>query len=219
MTKDNNLMTSTNNPKIPKLFHCFSAYLSARKFFVEYGLYNEEYLKNLNDDLCKDKNGIIHSIKNRQINFDKNTKKYFDKIIKNGKTQEFKNKTFNDKYPEPSRIKKVDKKNIIIQKIYKKDTVNKRTDLYGQINDIKCLKEYPPKKPELYNHEYKLSNKLKLFKENEKFGILNKDIIPNIFYNHFMIGVNNKKFKKNCIYTITQRNKKKLITIVYYLPK
>ena len=220
ITKNNNLMNLSNNPKIPKLFLCFSEYLSARKFCAEYGLYNEEDMKNENDNLYKDKHDIIHNIKNRQINFDKNTKKYYDKIIKNDKTQEFKdNKAFYDKYPEKSQIKKVDKKNIIIQKIYKKDTLNKKTDLYGQINDIKCLKEYPPKKPELYNHIYNLKNKLKLFKENEEFGMLNEDIVPNIFYNHFMACVNNKKFNKNNVYSITQRNKKKLITIVYYLPK
>ena len=220
ITKNNNLMNLSNNPKIPKLFLCFSEYLSVRKFCAEYGLYNEEDMKNENDNLYKDKHDIIHNIKNRQINFDKNTKKYYDKIIKNDKTQEFKdNKAFYDKYPEKSQIKKVDKKNIIIQKIYKKDTLNKKTDLYGQINDIKCLKEYPPKKPELYNHIYNLKNKLKLFKENEEFGMLNEDIVPNIFYNHFMACVNNKKFNKNNVYSITQRNKKKLITIVYYLPK
>jgi hypothetical protein len=213
-------MNSTNNPKIPKLFHYFSVYLSARKYFEKYRLYNEEDMKNSNDDLYKDKHDIIHNIKIMQIIFDKNTKKYFDKIIKNDKTQEFKNsKAFNDKYLEPSQIKKTNKKNIINQKIYKKDTFNKRTDLYGQINDIKCLKEYPPKKPDLYNHVYNLENKLKLFKENEEFGILNKDIVPITFYNHLMIYVNNKKFNKYCIYTITQRNKKKLITIKYYLPK
>ena len=213
-------MKTTNNPKIPKLFHCFSAYLIGRKYFTEYGLDNEEDIKNSNDDLYKDKNGIIHNIKNTQMNFDKNAKKYFDKIIKNDKTQEFKNsKAFNDKCHEPSQIKKVDKKNIKIQKIYKKDTFNKTTDLYGQIKDIKCLKEYPPKKPDLFNHIYNLKNKLKLFKENEGFGILNNDTVPNNFYNHLMVCVNNKKFNKNCIYTITQRNKKKLITIVYYLPK
>jgi len=213
-------MNSTNKAQIPNLFHCSSAYFRARKFFAEYGLYNEENLKNSNDDLYKDKFSIIHNIKNRQINFDKNTKKYFDKIIKNGKNQEFKNnKTFNSKYPENSLIRKVDKKNIIFQKIYKKDKANKRTDLYEQIKDIKCLKEYPPKMSDLYDHKYNLRSKLKLFKENEVFGILNKDIIPNIFYNHLMVSINNKKFKKNSIYTITQRNKKKLITIVYYLPK
>lgn len=213
-------MNSSNKPQIPSLFHYSSAYLIARKLFDEYGLYNEENLKNSNDDLYKDKFGIIHNIKNRQINFDKNTKKYFDEIIKNGKNQEFRNnKTFNSKNPENSLIRKVDKNNIIFQKIYKKDTANKRTDLYEQIKDIKCLKEYPPKMSELYDHKYNLKNKLKLFKENEAFGILNKDIVSIMFYNHLMVSVNNKKFKKNSIYTITQRNKKKLITIVYYLPK
>ena len=194
-------MNSTNNPKIPTLFHYFSVYLSARKYFAEYRLYNEEDMKNENDNLYKDKHDIIHNIKNRQINFDKNTKKYYDKIIKNDKTQEFKNsKALNDKCHEPSQIKKVDKKNIIIQKIYKKDTLNKKTDLYGQINDIKCLKEYPPKKPELYNHIYNLKNKLKLFKENEEFEMLNEDIVKNIFYNNFMVCVNNKIFNYNNVY-------------------
>ena len=109
ITKNNNLMKTTNNQKIPKLFHCFSAYLIGRKYFAEYGLYNEEEMKNSNDGLYKDKNGIIHNIKNTQMNFDKNAKKYFDKIIKNDKTQEFKNsKAFNDKGHEPSQIKKVD---------------------------------------------------------------------------------------------------------------
>lgn len=213
-------MNSTIKTKIPKLFHCFSAYLSARKYFVEYGLYNEEDLKNQNDGLYMDKHSIIHNIKNSQINFGKNTKELYEKIITYEKFQKNKNsKASKVKYPEPSQIKKVDKKNIKLQKIYKNDTVKKRVDLYGQINDIKCLKEYPPKKPDLYNHKYNLKNKLKLFKENEEFGSLNKEIVPIIFYNHFMVNVNNKKFKQKSVYTITQRNKKKLLTIVYYLPK
>lgn len=71
-------------------------------------------------------------------------------------------------------------------------------ELYNQNFNLNCMKEYPPKKPEIFIHQINLNNSIILFKDNETLGIINKRKLPIVFYN------------------ITKRNKKKLLHIVYY---
>ena len=85
------------------------------------------------------------------------------------------------------------------------------------------MREKPPKLPELFSHNYNFKeNELILDKSNETFGKLNKETIPITFYNHLMINNTSKKFVNNrnkyFKTSITQRNKKKLLTIIYYSP-
>ena len=99
-----------------------------------------------------------------------------------------------------------------------------KNEIMPQNKDISCMKEFAPKIPELMNHEFNLRNKNILDnKSNETFGELNKGTIPIIFYNHVMITENSTKIgnKKNKYLksSITQKNKKKLLTIIYYSPK
>lgn len=92
-------------------------------------------------------------------------------------------------------------------------------ELYNQNFNLNCMKEYPPKKPEIFIHQINLNNSIILFKDNETLGIINKRKLPIVFYNHLMINLNYKSFYKNCKYkkvSITKRNKKKLLHIVYY---
>lgn len=84
------------------------------------------------------------------------------------------------------------------------------------------MKESPTIIPEIFNHVYNICNKNFLFQDNKNFGILYKGIIPSIFYNHLMININNKLSTGKCKYiknSITQRNKNKLLTYIYYSPK
>ena len=85
------------------------------------------------------------------------------------------------------------------------------------------MKENAPNLPNIYNHEYNLENKNTSNYYNQTYEQLNKDIIPICFYNHLMIRENAKnimnkknKYFKTCI---NKRNKKKLLTIIYYSPK
>jgi hypothetical protein len=85
------------------------------------------------------------------------------------------------------------------------------------------MKENAPNLPNIYNHEYNLENKNTSNYYNQTYEQLNKDIIPICFYNHLMIRENAKNImnKKNKYFktSITERNKKKLLTIIYYSPK
>ena len=85
------------------------------------------------------------------------------------------------------------------------------------------MKNCPPKIPDLFKNIYNLDKKNIINNSNTKaFGKLNKETIPIVFYNHLMMNENYKKFSKNKNYfksSITQRNKKKLLTILYYSPK
>lgn len=95
---------------------------------------------------------------------------------------------------------------------------NKKIELYGQDLDLKDMKASPPKEPELFLHVYNFKNRNILFKNNETSSILNKGNIPNVYYNHLMISKEYFLFNK-CNYnkiSLTQRNKNKLLTIIYY---
>lgn len=83
------------------------------------------------------------------------------------------------------------------------------------------MKESPPKASEYFFHIYNIKGLNIFFKNNETFGILNKNIIPNVYYNHLMINDTNKTFNNKHKYnriSVTNRHKKKLLTIIYYSP-
>jgi len=98
----------------------------------------------------------------------------------------------------------------------------KKSEIYSQNFDVNLMKERPPKINGLFLHDYSFGEKL-IDKSNETFGKLNKETIPIAFYNHLiMIGEKNKKtINNNHKYfrtSITQRNKRKLLTFIYYSP-
>ena len=104
--------------------------------------------------------------------------------------------------------------------IMRNNKKNIKRELYGQELNLKNMKTIPPKQSELFLHIYNLRNRNILFKNNETVGILNKGNIPIVFFNHLMIEekyviFNNNKCKYNRI-SLTQRNKNKLLTIIYY---
>ena len=138
--------------------------------------------------------------------------------------KEIKSKT-SKKIPEikdntSTYIRIIDKGKILKKKNGKIEIKNKNIEQFGQ--DYKCLdfmKQNPPKEPQIYEHVYNLRNRNALFKENETLSALNKDNIPIVFYDHMFF--NEKKKYKKCKYSktsITLRNKKKLITLIYYSP-
>lgn len=112
----------------------------------------------------------------------------------------------------------INKNDIIKQKNIKNYNIN--NEGFSQNKDMNCMKEETPKFPELYNHEYDLENhNIKYNKNNKTYGILNQGTIPIIFNNHLMINQNKKMNKNKYIKSsITHRNKKKMITLIYYSP-
>ena len=116
------------------------------------------------------------------------------------------------------------KKNILKQKqsLKLKASGNKKNaEIYSQNIDVSIMKEKPPKLPDLFFHDYTFNDKL-IVKSNETFGKLNQDTIPVAFNNHLMINEKDKKFvnKKHKYFrtSATQRNAKKLLTVIYYSP-
>ena len=97
-----------------------------------------------------------------------------------------------------------------------------KVEIFSQnIDAINIMKEKPPKLPELFFHDYNFSDKL-IEKSNETFGKLNREIIPVAFYNHLVFNEENKKLVNNknkyCRTSLTQRNKNKMLTVIYYSP-
>ena len=97
----------------------------------------------------------------------------------------------------------------------------KKTDAYHQNTDksMGLMNAVPPTLPSIFNHNYNLERNIT--NNSISFGKLNKELIPVPFYNHFMVAggrrlIDEKKYIQS---TITQRNKKKLLTIVYFTPK
>ena len=89
------------------------------------------------------------------------------------------------------------------------------------IDNVNIMKEKPPKLPELFCHDYTFNDKL-IEKSNETSGKLNQGSIPVAFYNHLFISKQNKKIVNNkhkyFRTSLTQRNKKKMLTVIYYSP-
>ena len=99
----------------------------------------------------------------------------------------------------------------------------KNSEIFSQnIKLINHMKEKPPKLPELFFHDFTFNDKI-IEKSNETFGKLNKETIPISFYNHLVTSGDNKKLVNNkqkyFRSSLTQRNQKKLITVIYYSPK
>jgi len=97
----------------------------------------------------------------------------------------------------------------------------KKSEIYSQNFDISLMKKMPPKVNDLYLHNYSFSDK-QMDKSNA-FVKLNKEIIPIAFYNHLMVCEKNRKTFNNNKHkyfraSMTQRNKKKLLTVIYYSP-
>ena len=116
--------------------------------------------------------------------------------------------------------KNIYKKNISNQKESSTTLSNKnKIKLYTQKIDVRNMKESPPNMPVLFLHNYSLEEENIISKSNETFGKLNKDIVPITFYGHLMINqkilYNRNKYIKT---SFVQRNKKKLLTIIYYSP-
>jgi hypothetical protein len=97
-----------------------------------------------------------------------------------------------------------------------------KVEIFSQnIDAINIMKEKPPKIPELFYHDYNFGIKL-IEKSDETFGQLNREIIPVAFYNHLFINEESKKLVNNknkyCRTSLTQRNKNKMLTVIYYSP-
>lgn len=112
------------------------------------------------------------------------------------------------------------KDNINTRHKTKKKLANIKNDIYTQNKDISYMNINAPNLPNLFEHAFNLQNDNNTANKcNKTFGQLNKEIIPISFYNHLMFSENEKKKKNKYIKTsITERNKKKLITILYYTP-
>ena len=96
---------------------------------------------------------------------------------------------------------------------------------YSQNYNLLCMKKNPPKLPEVYYHEHNFCNNRIGVGFNTSYGQLDRGTIPNIFFGHMMVDCNKSKFgfegkkiKKYIKSSATQRNNKKLLTIIYYSP-
>lgn len=166
-------------------------------------------------------------------------KKIFKKNVKNNNNLKLNEYKKIKKYSEKNNNLEIKKtatninnasKNVNVNTFIKKNHISKHNskintnEIYTQDKEIvKTMKEYPPNKPGLYAHDYNLAKENDIDKKSESFGTMNRDTVPIIFYNHLMIGrkgdIKNVNNKKRYLKTsITQRNKKKLLTIIYCSP-
>ena len=202
--------TYLNSLKSIKLFQgCFSPSKSLCSIYK----YNKLLIKQDLNDKCSNKSSSYY-FKDKKNNLDKSLKSN----IKKGEIQKCSKKCENSNTKD-SNINNNNKNNKkrVIDKLNIKNSKN--IEIYGQRYDLKMMRESPPKSPELFFHLYTMNNKRKLFKENDSFGIIKNDKIPNIFYNHFLFTENkyflNYRYKK---ISMTHRNKNKLLTIIYCSP-
>ena len=166
-------------------------------------------------------------------------KKIFKKNVKNNNNLKLNEYKKIKKYSEKNNNLEIKKtatninnasKNVNVNTVIKKNHISKHNskintnEMYTQDKEIvKNMKEYPPNIPSLYAHDYNLVKENDIDKKSESFGKMNRDSVPIIFYNHLMIGrkgdIKNVNNKKRYLKTsITQRNKKKLLTIIYCSP-
>ena len=100
-----------------------------------------------------------------------------------------------------------------------KKVENNKDDLYTQNKSPTFMKQFPPKVPEILNHNLNLEN----ISKTNTYGKLNKETLPHVFYNHLMLSNDyNKDLSVKKSYfkaSVTKRNKNKILTIVYYTPK
>lgn len=218
-SKNINILYSINASNISKSLHYFSSKnLRTLKNFDEFSPVNKAKQDNLKNPLFKKLQVNPLHIDYKKINL--------RNVADIGNEEEIckkdtKNETSKNlpvlKDNTAMYIRKIDKR-----KILNKKNINKNLICEQYEQDFQCLKymrKIPPKMPEIYEHVYKFKNNNTLFKDNESLGILNKGNIPNVFFDHLFANRKNKlnKCKYNKTST-THRNKKKLITIIYYSP-
>ena len=137
-----------------------------------------------------------------------------------------------EKNEEKKEIKKEERKEVIenVQKIKNVNNINnvntinnltiiskKKSEEYSQNYSRKDFKDRPPSISSLFLHEYNYENKNIFSHSNETNGDINeKEMIPNIFYNHLLI--NKTKGRINVTTSMNQRNLEKLLTVIYYIP-
>lgn len=92
-----------------------------------------------------------------------------------------------------------------------------KNEQYTQNCNISCMKKAPPKLPEMLSFRHDINSSSKGIFSNETYMKLSKGKIPNINFGHLLVDCRTKK-KKYFNFTITQRNKNKLLTITYYKP-
>ena len=207
---------NTNKSNKFRIFH----YYSTKNILKKNKCYSFELKLDKNKNLLKNNNTDIetnptHKLsENKKFNFvDNNSyqKKNICKININ-----------NASIPvnTASIHKNVNKRDFITSKI--KKTEISKNDIYTQNKNINCMKKVPPKIPELFSGEYNLDNKNIVNNSNgETYVKLNKGKMPICFYNHLTINANNKKIinkKKLFKSSITYRNNKKILTLIYYSP-
>lgn len=178
--------------------------------------------------LNKEKPSLLHNLK-EDIKNDIPNKKIKQEERNNLKDRKYEENSQIIKSPEynknnnilENKVQKDKNNNIIFRKNNEKEKKVKNSDLYGQNYNLEILRENPPRSPDLFYHKYNFTNQKVLSKDNENFNVLNKNNIPNVFYNHLVINENNIGFNNRCKYkkiSITKRNKNRLLTIIYYSP-
>ena len=214
--------SSKNIFKLNKLIYLdFDDKLNYRKKYnsKDKFLYNENKNVNFNINKIKDAKNVIKACEVKINNFISN------RTIDSGNNK-VKNKINNLSIPVNTIPNSNNKENYISkqkQSLKLKAISNKtKVEIFSQnIDAINIMKEKPPKLPELFFHDYNFSGKL-IEKSNETFGKLNREIIPVAFYNHLVINEESKKLvnNKNKYYrtSLTQRNKNKMLTVIYYSP-
>ena len=199
-------------------------------------IFNSYSTKNMNkrNNLCNLEFSPIKNIKNfkskKLITYkkflNKNENNFFD-LKKFKKANCTNKKSLNEKRKSKRKINiinasipinKISNQNKKIRFDFKK-AERIKIEQYTQTINMSCLKEIPPKVPEIFNHNYNLEN----INKANTYGVLNKEKVPIIFYNHLMLSSDKINFlqNKNKFFKtlITKRNKNKMLTIIYYTPK
>lgn len=214
------MLNTFNFSKIDKLFHSPSASNLHSIYYIEFNIIKKESVK---PKKTLNNNNPLKVHNKKIISLNKVFNEVNEKDFLNNNNINDNNKKVDIKDNKSNFIRKLDKRKILNQRNNKKYIENINNELYDQNKNIMTyMKESPTKIPEIFNHVYNMYNKNILLKDNENFSILFKGIIPNVFYNHLMININNKFSTGKCKYiknSITQRNKKKLLTYIYYSPK
>ena len=193
-------------------------------------IFNNKYLELNIKDININPNSDSNTFQLKEIKDSNN----IDNTVLKEKNNNLNNKINNNNASIPEdkeskgKKKNGNKNKIIIPKKKHKRKLESKFQEYRQDKDISCMANTPPPElPQIFKHSYNLEsiNNDNTINKNSStaYGKINKELIPISFYNHLMMternsyGIyNNKKYIKNCI---TQRNKKKLLTIIYLTPK
>ena len=222
----NTTINTTQLLKITKLSSCENIFNFNKSIYLE----NEYRLKYKRKFNSVDK--LLNISVNNNLNISQFKKSNF---IGNNTYKIYKNKdnckkninnilipVNNASIKNPQELNKTNEKDIKSISNQNKNKKEKKTEIFSQKIDISIMKEEPPKIPELFSHNYKLKNNNIIEKYNETCEKLDRGTIPITFYGHIMTSenkiknINNRnKYHKS---SITQRNKNKLITIVYFSP-